>query len=338
MRRGGMHQDADCLPRAIGGGATGRHQRFLECLVTFMALGVLAFLALLYVLGAIGSLPPPPITATYCIDEKFKFLAEQRDLKDSDLLAVGSSVTWRNLDMAPLAARGVAQRPLNAAPCYLHLDQIAFLTGFLLDHLDRVKVVVSVVAPRDFADCKEADRAFFSPEKAAPYLFEGASPLSIYATNFRPIPFLRDAWHIAEKRSSPRAFGPLVMDAYGAGPIEGTGNWNPAPTFDERCFEALAEFEDMLDDRGVRLVLVSFPTSPEWRAQYDPQGEVTRRFEAQLRHALSDGDSLFAPSEAFSFESAAYFDYVHLQWPAARQFSARVTDWLAERRVATSGG
>jgi len=332
-----MRIDINCLT-VRRSDRTLRHRRFLEYLVTFLALGVLALLALLYVLGRIGSLPAPPITATYCIDEKFKFLAEQDDLVESDLIAVGSSVTWRNLDMRPLADRGVARRPINAAPCYLYMDQTAYLTSFLLDHLDRVEIVVSIVGPRDFANCNEADRAFFAPDRAAAYIFDGASPLWLYVTNFRPIPFLRDAWSIAEKRSSPWARGPLVMNAYGAGPIEGTSDWAPPPQFDEACFAALRGFEAMLDARGVRLVLVSFPSSPGWRAQYDPGGEVTEQFEARLRGALSESDSVFVPGKAFSFGPTEYFDYVHLQWPAARDLSARLADILAARRVATSGG
>jgi len=331
-----MPQDCRCLPRAAEGNAVGQHQRFLEYLVTFLALGVLALLGMLYVLNAIGSLPPPPVTATYCIDEKFKFLAE-RDLDDVDLLAVGSSVTWRNLDMTPFAAKGIAERPINAAPCYLHMDQVAFLARFLLDHLDRVKTVVSVVAPRDFANCNEAERAFFSPDRAAPYVFEGASPLYVYITNFRPTPFLRDAWHIAEKRSSPKVFGPLFMDGYGSGPIEGTSTWSPPPRFDGTCFDALADFEAMLAERGVRLVLVSFPSSPDWLAAHDPHGDVTREFESRLRASLSDDGSLFQPSAAFAFDRSRYFDYVHLQWEGAQEFSSTVAGWLAARPAAAGG-
>lgn len=333
-----MRLGSDCLQAQTPGRQTRRHRLFLEYLVVFLALDILALLALLYVLGRIGSLPAPPITATYCIDEKFKFLAEQRDLRDSDLIAVGSSVTWRNLDMRPFVEQGVAQRPLNAAPCYLHMDQIAFLSAFLLDHLDSVEIVVSIVGPRDFADCNEADRGFFATDRAASYIFQDASPLWLYVTNFRPIPFLRDAWSIAEKRSSPRARGPLVMDPYGAGPIEGSSDWTPAPEFDDACFAALHDFEAMLDARGVRLVLVSFPSSPGWLSEHDPEGAVTESFEARLRGALAGDGSIFVPSKAFSVTADDYYDYVHLQWPAARRLSDRLAEMLAARRLTTSGG
>lgn len=333
-----MRPDSDCLRSAAEDGAAGSHQRFLEFLVAFLCLSVLAFLALLYLLGSIGSLPAPPITATYCIDEKFKFLAEQPEVEQSDLLAVGSSVTWRNLAMQPFVDRGIARRPLNAAPCYLHMDQVAFLTSFLLDHLDRVKLVVSVVAPRDFADCNEAERAFFSTDKAAAYVFHGESPLAIYASNFRPIPFIRDALDIAEKRSSPTATGPLFMGPYGSGPITGEGTWSAAPSFDDRCFAALSGFEALLAARGIRLALVSFPSSPAWLAEHDPDGSVTRTFDARLRASLTDERTLFRPAETAAYGDPSYFDYVHLNWPAAQVFSADLARWLADRGVAAGGG
>ena len=332
-----MGEGSNCWPAEPEADNVVRHRRYLEYIVVFLALGVLGLLALLYGLNASGSLPAPPVTATYCIDEKFKFLAEH-DIDDADLIAVGSSVTWRNLDMRPFIARGLAERPLNAAPCYLHMDQVAFYTGFLLDHLDEVETVVSVVAPRDFADCNENDRAFFSRERAARYVFEGGSALPLYFTNLRPISFLRDAIGTAERRRNPAAHGPLVMDAFGAGPIEGRTEWTEVPWLDQRCFAALARFEAMLADRGVRLVLVSFPPSPGWRRQNDPDDALTKTFEARLHETLGEPGTLVAPSDSFVYEDPLYFDYVHLQWPGARAFSLEVADWLASRQGASRGG
>lgn len=326
-----MGEGSDCWPARPESDNVVGHRRYLEYIVVFLAFGALGLLALLFVLNASGSLPAPPVTATYCIDEKFKFLAEH-DIEDADLIAVGSSVTWRNLDMRPFVARGLAERPVNAAPCYLHIDQVVFYTGFLLDHLDNVETVVSIVAPRDFADCNEEERAFFSRDRAADYVFEDGSALPLYFTNLRPISFLRDALGTAERRANSAAHGPLVIDDFGTGPIVGRTEWTEIPELDERCFAALARFEAMLADRGIRLVLVSFPPSPGWRQRNDPEDRLTQAFEARLGETLRQPGSLFVPSDRFAFEDALYFDYVHLQWPAARAFSAALADWLAAQR------
>jgi len=308
---------------------------FLGYLIAFLALGAVTFLAMLYGLKAADSLPAAPLTGTYCIDEKFKFLAEQ-DLENTDLLAVGSSVTWRNLDLRPFVTGGLSKHPLNAAPCYLHMHQMVFLTEFLLDRLSTVQTLISVVAPRDFENCSEADRAFFSPEQATPYIFRGASPLVIYATNFRPIQLIRDASRVEERRSKPRSVGPLVMGPYGSGPIEGTSDWTPAPLFDDKCFDALAEFDKMLASRGVKLIVVSFPLSPKWHSRYDPEGDVERTFEARLRASLSHDGSTFISSRSFSLDRSLYFDAVHFQWPAAQAFSSLVADRLGPILTASS--
>jgi hypothetical protein len=97
---------------------------------------------------------------------------------------VGSSVTWRNLDMSAFRHKGLAQRPLNAAPCYLHIGETAYYTEFLLSHMKKVKTVLSVVSRRDFEQCSSPKDGFFSATLANAYVFDGLSPFPIYLTNF----------------------------------------------------------------------------------------------------------------------------------------------------------
>ncbi len=82
----------------------------------------------LKILEQLGRLPAPPITATNCIDEKFKFLHEL-DLGQVNMLAVGSSVAWHSVDLRPFKRHyGPGVHPLNAALCFLRMNQIASLT------------------------------------------------------------------------------------------------------------------------------------------------------------------------------------------------------------------
>jgi hypothetical protein len=318
-----MLREANSPQPTIVLGSRREHWLFLGYVTVFIAAGAAGFLLMLFGLRLGDSLPAPPLTGTYCIDEKFKFLAEQ-DLEKTDLLAVGSSVTWRNLDLTPFVETGLFTNPVNAAPCYLRIDQTAFLTEFLLAHLPAVQTVISVVAPRDFDNCSDADRSFFSPEQAAPYVFGDASPVWIYAANFRPLQLIQDAVRARERRSNPRLVDPLVMGPYGSGPIEGARDWTPPASLDDKCFDALAEFEQMLGSRSVRLILVSFPLSPDWRFTQDPQGDFVRTYEARLRASLKRSETTFISSRLFSQDRSLYYDAVHFQWPAARVFSARV--------------
>lgn len=324
--------DATLLPARAREGSAKECRRFLGWLGGFIGFGAAAFLAMLLGLWLAGSLPAAPVTATSCIDEKFKFLAQQ-DLDQVDMLAVGSSTTWRNLDFRPIVERRVADQPINAAPCYLFMDQVTFLTGFLLDHMPQVKSVITIVSPRDFNYCGEEDRAFFDEDKAAGYIFDGGSPLPIYLTNFRPYAFIRDALTVAEQRSGPSAKRSLFMGPYGAGPVEGSEEWNPPPDFDATCFAALQAFERMLVERGVRPVVVTFLPSPAWRAEHDPQGEVFQAFEERLRGALSSPGTRFISGQSLAVDDSYYYDSIHFQWQGAQRFSTALADRLASERM-----
>ena len=62
-------------------------------------------LAIAYgVLGETGRLPAPAITRIEYLDEKLRFLRERPELKP-EIVAVGSSIAWRQLDGDAFAER-----------------------------------------------------------------------------------------------------------------------------------------------------------------------------------------------------------------------------------------
>src|SRR5690606_23249950 len=107
--------------------------------------------------------------------------------------------------------------------------------------------------------------------------------------------------------------------------------WGGPPAFDERCFEALTRLESMLADRDVQLVLVSFPPSPAWRAEFDPDGEALDHFETRLLAALQQPDTRFLPSGTVAVDPSLYFDAIHFRWQGAQKFSSVIADRLATR-------
>jgi hypothetical protein len=125
-------------------------------LSVWVALGA-AFLILLQFTGHLAA---PPLTATACIDEKMNFL-RNRDLSQVRVMAAGSSATWRNLDMAAFGLDPA--RALNAAPCFLHIDQTDFFVNSLMEIMPKLQSVITVVAPRDFESCDPQETQFFEP-------------------------------------------------------------------------------------------------------------------------------------------------------------------------------
>jgi len=315
------------------------NSRFLGFFGLFIVVGIALFWVMLCGLRAVHSLPAPPLAATSCIDEKFKYLAEQA-IDNVDFLAIGSSVTWRNLDLTPFIPAGITSDPLNAAPCYLNFHQTAFLGEFLLDHLNHVKTVMTIVAPRDFEQCSQGDRTFFDRDQAASYVFGHGSPFLIYATNFRPLPFFKDAVAVARRRSDIAVpGGSVVMGPFGAGPIEGhideAIDWPPPAVLDKECFRALTAFEQFLKGRGLEFIVIRFPTRPSLRPKGDSQREIEDNFDRQLRESLHAETTMLIPGRTLLDDHTDYFDNVHFSWHGAQAFSVALANQIQSMTAST---
>jgi len=288
--------------------------------------------AFLVLLDRIGRLPAPPLTATNCIDEKFKFLHET-DLRSPALVAVGSSVTWRNLDLSVLeAGDGRPADALNAAPCYLHVHETAFLANFLVDNMPSVRTVLTVLAMRDLETCV-GPGAFFDPDDARHYVFERAPAWHLYFLNFRPVSFVKDVVRLKEMRTAPPEDESLAMDRYGSSPMTSR---HPDPhgnmVADPSCLTHLRRMAEALKARGVRLVVALLPPMPAWLAAYDPQGTRDRAWrEGVVRTLAGTGAIVRDGATSLRLRDAHFTDPMHLQWPA----TPILTRWLvAEMQAA----
>lgn len=302
--------------------------RFLVAVLGLFTAGLVGFAGMLGMLARLEMLPPPPFTGNVCIDEKFKFLAKH-DLRGVDLVAVGSSVTWRNLDVAAFRRAGLAYRPLNAAPCYLHMSETVYLTDFLLRHMHAVRTVVTVVAPRDFEKCAGPNEAFFSASLAAAYIFHSMPALPVYFSHFRPQTFIPNVGRIHHMRNAADGPTPLAMDAYGTGPLRTPVLWLPEPAFNDTCFDALRELERVVNARDARLVVATIPLQPEWGARYDPDGRLVKSFEAQIKATFRSESTVFLPGSLSPPPALQHADAVHYLWDSARLYSRHVASRLS---------
>jgi hypothetical protein len=73
---------------------------FLVCVPLF----IVVFNLGLFGLHLAGRLPPPPVTGTWCIDEKMASLRSSAEIHNARIVAVGSSVTMRSLDFSTIPA------------------------------------------------------------------------------------------------------------------------------------------------------------------------------------------------------------------------------------------
>lgn len=265
-------------------------------------------------------LPAPPLTATYCMDEKFAWL-EQAELKRADMIAIGSSATWRNLDMDSFVESGAASRPVNAAMCYLRMNQTAFYGEYLLDRLPEVETVVTVVSPRDFEGCDSDRSDFFDARTGDWYMFDGIYPWWLYASNMKPRVFASDVIRLARMRHLQSEEDLLDNDRYGSSFQHKTLPWSEDVTFADSCFSALTRLEAVVADRGGRLIVATIPIQPEWHRNFDADGAKVQHWIAGIEDAVRLPETVVVRGDLLPFTDAQFGDHIHILAGSVRAFS-----------------
>lgn len=284
------------------------------------AVGMVLFAAAaIAALGAIDRLPAPPVNGTLCIDEKLAWMRANPDLLESDVIAVGSSVTWRNLSFGdiPLDEREAVGGAANLAPCFLRIHQTHELTKFLLDFSPGAHTVISVIHPRDFEACAGTPRNFFDPQLMREYLSGSISEWWVYFRNINAFTFINDVIHLPDQQIDFGEFGsgPLVRDEpILFGPVE----------LDASCFDNLQLMASDLTSRGVKLVLVLFPYMPAWIEKTDSTGEMQAEFRVNVTKAISGTDVRLVDATGMTLPNEDFADPFHLQWPEVPAFTRYV--------------
>jgi hypothetical protein len=309
-------------------------RRFLRIFLGVVLAAALAVAGGLGLLGARGLLPAPPATATWCFNEKFAFLRDA-PLADRTLVAVGSSATWRNLDMALLERGLPGTRPINAAPCFLQMDQTAFLAEFLLARMPQARTVIAVLAPRDFESCSAADAAFFDPGLVGAYLDERMPGWLLHLVGFRPVWLAREV--LRRQRLRAVAAARYGDDAYGTSVMRERAAYWPAPVLDAGCDAALTRLEALVAAHGARLVVATVPVMPAWSAAFDPDGTLVEGWVQRLRAALQRPETVLVDGRALAWDDGRFADPVHLLDPHHGAFTEILLAAIAARDAGAPG-
>jgi hypothetical protein len=333
-----MHSDlspaaAHVVARPHATGATPRC--FLLVFFGVVLSGFAAFAGAHLALERVGLLPAPPLTATNCLDDKLGAL-RGLSLGDRTLVATGSSATWRNLDMAVFERRFPGTRAYNVAPCYLHIDQTAYFTAFMLERMPHVKTVVTVVAPRDFEACPAEDTAIFDPRLAHAYL-SGTVPRWLpYLTGFRPLYLAREA--LGRRAEMRTASAEPVVDAYGSSVLVQANDWRPSLRIAPHCFAGLTALEAAVAARGAQLVVATLPVMPDWAAAFDPDGGAVEDWTRRMAASLRRDTSLLIDGRPLGWDASRFADPVHLINPYHRAYTEFVADTVAGHRSPKRAG
>ncbi|GLQ57953.1 hypothetical protein [Devosia nitrariae] len=304
--------------------ALSRRSGGVAFIVTFAigAIGTVLFAAAaIAALGAVDRLPAPPVNGTWCIDEKLAWMRANPELLESGVIAVGSSVTWRNLSFGeiPLKEREAVGGVANLAPCFLRINQTHELTNFLLDLSPGTHTVISVVAPRDFEACSTNATEFFDPELLESYLSGQVSEWWVYFRNLRAFTFIGDVIRL------PDLSDQLVFEEFGSGPMFRDEPLLVGPArMEAACFDHLRRMATDLTSRGVKLVLVLFPFMPAWVESADSTGEQRAEFLTNVRSSLSGTGAVLVDATGMTFPNEDFADPLHLQWPVVPEFTGYI--------------
>jgi hypothetical protein len=309
---------------SVGPSSPARADAYRRFNVVFLGAVACAWVMLAVILVGLRAqdrLPPPPLSGTPCLDAKFSFYKERLDApaaRSIDLLAVGSSATARNLDTDALAAARPDLRPFNAAMCYLHIDQTAYLASYLLERIPGVEVLLVIGAPRDFEHCPPRSRAYFDPARLDRFISGRFSAPLVFATGLRPSALFRVARAVVEDEPTSDDYR---FTASGDWPMRVPNDWMPEPRFDPACVAALSELEAVAAAHGTRLVFVHFPTAPAWKQRFDPDGQVLAAHRERVRSALTLPTTRIVDGDEHPVRPDEFADPVHLLWSSTGAFT-----------------
>lgn len=283
------------------------------------------------------SLPAPAITRLVPFDEKLRFLRQRPGVSPA-ILAVGSSITWRQLDGDAFeqATGGDGDGGfLNGGTGYLKIHQTRDLLKFYLDHYLGVRTVLIMTGPPDFANCSTEPAAMLDHADGAAYAFGQWPSAYFYFRYFSPQRYARTAWTLAGRRAPLQ--GDLFLDDYGSGPLMVPESMQHGLRYgpialDPACPQVLARLSRALTAEGRRLVVVFAPIHPEYRRQYPDVAAWIDRVAREFELATAQHDTKVVRMHADrSYVAEDFFDAFHLQWPAVQRLSAEIADTMADR-------
>jgi hypothetical protein len=276
-------------------------------------------------------LAPPAISPLASFDLKLRFLRNHAAL-DPQILAVGSSITWRQLDGAAFE-RSAHRRFLNGATANLKIHQTRDLLEFYLAHYRNVRTVLVMVGPPDFEDCSDEPARTFDHEDAAAYVFGRWPEPYFYLRYFAPQRYAQAVLTLAGRQAE--FTGDLFHDRYGSGPLKVPKSmmrglrYGPVQA-DPACIDALIDLSHALAARRRHLVIVFPPLHPEYRGSYPEVMEWLRDAAKRVEAGTKiDGTKVVLLYDHPDFVAADFFDAVHLQWPSAKRLSSLIAGTIA---------
>ena len=311
--------------------ASARGQReFWGVYLATVASAPMVFLSLVWLgLAAINHfnlLPPPQLTNNLCMDQKLAYLRAHL-IRQPTILATGSSVTWRSFDSsAVLQATDGRAVPLNVAFCGLKINQTSFVTEYFVRRVPSIRAVVTILAPQDLTECAATNPRVFDPADVDDFVFRHGSEFAFYLKYFDPLTLIKNIFILHSMETGGHPLDTMRMNRFGDAPLDTDASrgltYGALPPRDPVCLASLQKLAKDLNAEGRRLIVVTMPVNPVWKARYDPDGAVMRNTTHLIRRALAGSEAIFwDANHKFAMKPSAFIDAIHIRWSAARTFS-----------------
>ncbi len=306
-----------------------------------MAIGAIALPALL--LGAQYfflqfwpmNMPPPAVAQVETLDFKFRYLRNQPAL-DPDVIAVGSSMTWRHFDGASFEAHSGLSF-LNGGTNFLRIHQSRYLANFYSDMYDADFYVMLTSLP-DFEDCTTIPASVFNRDDAEDYI-TGAKPEWFYYLKYLALTrYVRTGMTLPQRLT--RLEGDLWQDEYASGPlhIPEMGLRYGRQDFDPECLEQLYLMSDDLSRKGRHFLVALIPVHPDYMEKYPETEQQLNALHTDIQAGLRrNGHDAVMLADSGSYPADDFFDAFHLQWPAVQRLSAVVGEQVGARSIVEAG-
>jgi hypothetical protein len=293
-----------------------------------MAIGLVALFWLsLGAINRLGLLPPPQLSNNLCIDQKLAYLRENT-IEQPTILTVGSSVAWRSIDSAEFRqASDGRSMPLNGAFCGLKMNQTEFTTSYLLGHYPSVRSVVLVLSPLDLTECSTTNARVFDPNDVDNFVFRRDVEFTFYLKYFDPLILAKNVVILRSMRDGKLPLESMTMDRYGDAPLDTDASregivYGALEPLDPTCLASLTKLTHDTEAQGRRLIVVTTPMSPVWKASFDPSGAVMHDMTRDIQRAVAGTEAVFWDANRdFPMDPGDFIDAIHLRWSAAKVFS-----------------
>lgn len=305
------------------------HKKFVFTFLGLTTTAVMSVLLILFLAYKTGNLAAPPVTGSLSFDEKLYYTAGMKGVKDIDVLAVGSSMTFNNLSSAPIADR-ISKKFINFSSWGLTIEQTAYFIKFLVP-LYKPKIVIIVSSPMDFYYSKRSP-ALFDKNEVRRYLM-GHDVIQSYGKHFDPIYLLKLSKDIKELRSSNSRYESLLFDAYGGVLLDinkaniDRERWetriDPA-RLDPEAYRALENLGLFLKQQKITFVMVQPPMR---HAAVDGlSGQLANHWQ-KVKDISSNTSFIFVNMhERLNLSDDFFVDYAHLNYKGADIFTRGFLD------------